>query len=60
VKGTAEQIAALRQDEEFRRSQADAQLIVDDLCHIEGATNEGVAREVALYQEAMEKIPQRA
>ena len=60
VKGSAEQIAALRADEEFRRSSIDAALIVDHLRHIEGYTNEGVARQMALYQEAMAKVPQRA
>lgn len=60
VKGSAEQITALRADEEFRRSTADAMMIVDQLRHIEGATNEGVAREVATYQQAIERVPQRA
>ncbi len=60
VKGSTEQIAAVRADEEFRRSQMDAALIVDRLRHIEGATNEGIAREVAMYQEAMGQVPQRA
>jgi hypothetical protein len=60
VKGSAEQITALRADEEFRRSTADAMMTVDKVRHIEGATNEGVAREVALYQAATERIPQRA
>ncbi len=60
VRGSAEQITALRGDEEFRRNSIDASLIVDDLRHIEGYTNEGVAREMALYQEAIAKVPQRA
>jgi hypothetical protein len=59
ARGSAEQIAALRQDEEFRRNQVDATLIVDDLQNIEGYTNEGVAREMALYQEAIATVPQR-
>lgn len=59
VRGNADQIAALRQDEEFRRNQLDASLIVDDLQNIEGYTNEGVAQEMALYAEAIAKIPQR-
>jgi hypothetical protein len=60
VKGSAEQITALRTDEEFRRSTTDAMMIVDKLRHIEGATNEGVAHEVARYQAAIERVPQRA
>jgi hypothetical protein len=58
--GTAEQLAALRESEEFRRNLADASLIVDDLRQIEGFTNEGVAREMALYQESIARVPQTA
>lgn len=60
VRGTAEQITAMRADDEFRRNTADASLIVEDLRHIEGVTNEGVAQEMAIYQEAIAKVPQRA
>ncbi|HUE28844.1 MAG TPA: hypothetical protein VMP89_18870 [Solirubrobacteraceae bacterium] len=60
VRGTAEQIADIREDEEFRRNQIDASLIVDDLRNVEGYTNEGVATEMAMYQEAVAKVPQRA
>jgi hypothetical protein len=59
VHGTAEQIDALRQDEEFLRGTADAALIVDNLRHIEGATNEGIARQLAIWQDAIAKVPQR-
>lgn len=60
VRGSAEQINGLRTDEDFRRSTADALLIVDRLRHIEGYTNEGVARQMAIWQEAIAKVPQRA
>jgi hypothetical protein len=60
VQGSAEQITALRADEEFRRNTIEASLIVDHLRHIEGSTNEGVAREMSLYQEAISRVPQRA
>lgn len=60
VRGTAEQISGLREDEEFRRTMIDASLIVDDLRHIQGFTNEGVATELAMYQEAVAKVPQLA
>jgi hypothetical protein len=60
VHGSAEQIAGLRMDEEFQRNSIDAALIVDDLRHIEGWTNEGVARQMGLYQEAITRVPQRA
>ena len=37
-----------------------ASLAVDDLRVCEGFTNEGIAQEMALYQEAITKVPQRA
>jgi hypothetical protein len=60
VRGTAAQIAAVREDNEFRRTMIDASLAVDDLRVCEGFTNEGIAQEMALYQEAITKVPQRA
>jgi hypothetical protein len=58
--GTAQQLAAVRADDEFRRMMIDASLIADGLSAIEGATNEGIAHEMGMYQEAIGKIPQRA
>lgn len=60
IRGTAQQISDLRADEEFRRNSADASLIIHRLTHIEGHTNEAIAREIALYQEAIAKAPQGA
>lgn len=60
VKGSAEQLAALREDSEFIGSTLDAQLIVDDLRHIDGYANAGVATQMARYQEAVGRVPQRA
>jgi hypothetical protein len=58
--GSAEQLSAARESEEFRRTIADASLIVDGLRLIDGFTNEGVAREMALYQESIARVPQTA
>jgi len=58
LKGSAAQIAALDVDEEFTRNTIDASLIVDDLAHSVGYTNEGVAQQMAMYQEAVGKVPQ--
>jgi hypothetical protein len=58
--GSAEQLAALRTDEEFMRNMVSASLIVDNLRHVEGFTNEGIARQMALYQEAVSQVPQAA
>lgn len=60
VHGSAAQIDALRQDDEFVRSTVDATLIVDRFRHIEGHANEAVARQMEIYREALAKIPQRA
>jgi hypothetical protein len=60
VEGSADQIAALRADDEFRRNTADAALIVSGLRHLEGAVNEGVAAQMETYQEAVGRIPQTA
>ena len=60
VEGSAEQITALRDDEEFQRNTINATLSVDGIRHIEGYTNEGVARQMTLYTEALSQIPQRA
>ena len=60
IEGTAAQLAQVQEDEEFRRSLADAALIVEDLHMADGWCNEGIARQMALYQEALARIPQPA
>jgi hypothetical protein len=60
LRGSADQLAAVRESEDFQRVTIDAALIVDDLRLIDGYANEGIARQMALYQEATAKVPQRA
>jgi hypothetical protein len=60
VHGSAEQLAALREDDEYLRIVADSQLIVDDFSVVEGYADAGVARQIAIYQEAVAKVPQQA
>ncbi len=60
LRGSAEQIAAVRADEEFRRITVDAGLVVDALQLVDGFCNEGVAQEMAIYQAAITKVPQHA
>jgi hypothetical protein len=60
VHGSAAQLADVREDEEFQRNSADAGLVVDGLRHIQGFTNEGVARQMTLFQESIARVPQRA
>ncbi|HEX8975232.1 MAG TPA: hypothetical protein VF781_01875 [Solirubrobacteraceae bacterium] len=60
LRGTSEQLAAMRDDETFRRTTVDASLIVENLRLIDGVCNEGIAREMALYQDALTKVTQEA
>jgi hypothetical protein len=60
VRGSAEQIDALRHDEDFVRNTADAMMIVDKVRHVAGYTNEGVARQIEIYRDAIAKVPQRS
>jgi hypothetical protein len=58
VHGTHEQLSAAQEDTDFRRSLYDASLVVENLSVIEGMTNEAITGEIALYQEAISKVPQ--
>jgi hypothetical protein len=60
IQGSAAQMAAVREDEEFQRSLIDATLMVDDLRLMDGFINDGVARQMAMFQEAISQVPQRA
>ena len=59
VHGTADQLAALKQDDEFLRNTVDSTLCVDGIRHIDGFANEGVAAQLTIYQEAIGRVPQR-
>ncbi len=58
--GSADQLAAVRRDEEFERTLVDASLIVDELRLVEGVTEQELARQVSLFQEAVARVPQMA
>ena len=60
IHGSAEQLAALRDDEEYLRLMVDSELIVEDFSVVDGYANEGVARQLGIYQEQLSKVPQRA
>ena len=60
LQGSAEQLAAIQDDPEFRSNLADASLIVRELGAVNGYINEGIAPEMAIYQEAISKVPQSA
>jgi hypothetical protein len=58
--GSFEQLAALREDEEFQRNTIQAALIVDGLRQVEGITGEEIARQMGMYREAVANVPQTA
>jgi hypothetical protein len=58
LQGSAEQLGALRGDDEFRRVMFDASLVVDELGVVDGFTNEGVASQIAIYRDAVGRVPQ--
>ena len=60
VQGSAEQLAAVPEDDEFPRRVVDATLVVDDFKIVDGVCNEGVAANIALFQEAIAKVAQPA
>jgi len=60
LNGTAAQVAALTEDEEFQRVIVDASMIVDDLNVMPGYANEGVGPQMAMFAEAAAKVPQHA
>ena len=58
LKGSAAQMAAVREDGEFRRLCVNAALIVDDFTVTDGYCDEGVADQMAYFQEAIAQVPQ--
>jgi hypothetical protein len=58
--GSAEQLVAVRESEDYRRMLADASLVVDSLRQIDGYANEAIAGQMALYQESVARVPQTA
>ena len=51
LRGSEEQIDAVRRDEDFQRVMTKASLIVDNLGLISATIGEGLARAMAIYQE---------
>ena len=60
LQGSAEQMNAVREDEEFQRLLTEGTLIVDDLTIYDGYVNEGLATQMGMWQEAIHKVPQMA
>lgn len=60
LQGSHDQLDAVKEDERFQRITIDAGLVVDELRVLDGYVNEGVARPMALFQEAASQVPQQA
>ena len=56
--GSAEQLAALRDDDAFQRLIADASLVVDDLTLVDGMTDAAIAQQIGIFRDAIAKMPQ--
>ncbi len=60
IHGSEQQIADVRADGDFQRHLVDATLIVEELGAVAGWVNDGVAHQMAMYQEAVGRVAQRA
>ena len=60
LRGSQQQMDAVRAMDEFRDAMVDATMIATDMAIINGACDEGVAREIERFQRAMAKVPQKA
>ncbi len=56
LRGSEEQIDAVRHDEDFARLMQKADLIVDNLGVIDGLIGEGIARGMSIYQEELATV----
>jgi hypothetical protein len=56
LRGSQEQMNALRATDEFERLNTRASMIVDSLGIVEAALGEGVGQQVAIYQEAIGEL----
>jgi len=56
VRGSRQQIAELRANEEFERLNARAALIVERFGVVDAAVGDGVGREVGLYRAAVDEL----
>lgn len=60
ILGSAAQLAAIREDPDFMRITLDAGLCVEGLSLTDGVTDQGIAEQMSLYQEAVSRTPQMA
>jgi hypothetical protein len=61
ARGSEDQMAALRQREDFQRINARATLVVDELGVIDASLGEGIAEQLSIYREQVSDLaPARA
>src|SRR4051812_23955778 len=60
LNGTPQQLADVKEREDFQRVTAEATLIVDDVRLIDGYCNQGIAKQMELYAQVSSKVPQMA
>ena len=60
IAGSAEQLAALTDDDEYLRMLTEASTVVHKVRVSEGFTGNGIARLMGIYSAAVEKSPQMA
>jgi hypothetical protein len=58
--GSQDQLDGVHSSEDFQRLIADAELIVDEVRLIDGATGTGIAEQIGIYQDAVAKVAQHA
>jgi len=57
--GSSAQLAAVREADDYRRALVDAELAVEGMRVVEGATDAGLAHEIQLFQDGIAALPQR-
>jgi hypothetical protein len=60
IRGSAAQLAALRESDEFMKSLTDASLVVHELRSADGYTGAGIARVMEIYQASIAAVHQPA
>ena len=56
LRGSREQIAAVRAREDVQRLNTRADLIVEQFGFVDAATGEGISEQMGIYQEAIQKL----
>jgi len=58
LRGSSDQLHALRESDDYQRLIADALVCVDRLHVADGVINEGLAHQIEIYQTAVSRVPQ--